>query len=181
VFQNLQLVAMKVFLSDSRWMAVRDATTSPAWLAIAALVSLLAILAVVVPTTFKALDGSTAKVAISTPITTGSFDSSNDGADPLRPVLPPADKRFVDKRGGWGWSDRCWLNIKAQKWGWARAECDRGMALNPSSPQPMSSLLYNQGLIAVQMGDIESARNLMSRSLGMREHPEVRAAYQSLP
>jgi hypothetical protein len=37
---------------------------------------------------------------------------ANDGTDGNRPVLPDVDKGFVDTRGGWGWGDKCWLNIK---------------------------------------------------------------------
>ena len=43
--------------------------------------------------------------------------------------LSPDDVNFVDNRKGFGWSDRCFTEIKAAKWGWARAACDRGLAL----------------------------------------------------
>jgi hypothetical protein len=105
----------------------------------------------------------------------------NDGTDASRPVLPERDNGFVDIRGGWGWGDKCWLNIKAGKWGWAKAECDEGMRMNPVSPQPMASLLYNEGLIAKAMGKPEEARARFSESLALREHPEVRAALNALP
>jgi hypothetical protein len=105
----------------------------------------------------------------------------NDGTDAKRPILAAADNGFVDSRGGQGWADKCWVNIKAKQWGWAKAECDKAMEMNPSSPQPLASLLYNEGLIAKAAGDIETARADFTRSLAMREHPQVRAALQSLP
>ena len=155
-------------------------TTSPAWLVFSSFVTLLGILAVAVPSTVKVLSSDSA--AASTPTSNVSViaDASNDGTDVTRPVLAPADASFVDKRGGWGWGDRCWLNIKAEKWGWARAECERAMTLNPKSPQPMASLLYNRGLIAIHAGDTQTAKQLLEQSLQLREHPEVRAVYRRL-
>ncbi len=106
--------------------------------------------------------------------------AANDGADATRPVLPPVDVGFVDKRGGWGWGDRCWNSIHAKKWGWAKAECDEGMKMNPGSPQPRASLLYNEGLVAQGAGNVEEARSYFTQSLALREHPDVRAALDSL-
>ena len=99
------------------------------------------------------------------------------GSDPLVPMLAPGDESFVDTRGGWGWGDRCWLNIKARRWGYAKAECDQGMRMKPASPQPLASLLYNEGLIAEAAGDLTSARADFEASLRLREHPDVRAAW----
>ncbi len=56
-----------------------------------------------------------------------------------------------------------------------------GMAMNPASPQPRASLLYNEGLIAKAAGDIETARRDYTESLALREHPGVRAVLESLP
>jgi hypothetical protein len=105
----------------------------------------------------------------------------DEGTDPARPSLPPEDAGFVDTRGGWGWGDKCWIHIKAGKWGWAKAECDQGMAMSPASPQPRASLLYNEGLIAKAAGRVGDARRNFVDSLALREHPEVRAALNSLP
>lgn len=105
----------------------------------------------------------------------------NDGSDAAHPILPTIDARFVDTRGGWGWGDRCWVSIKAGKWGWAKAECDEGMGMNPPTPQPRASLLYNEGLIARAAGNVEEARRDFVLSLLLREHPDVRAALNSLP
>ncbi len=106
--------------------------------------------------------------------------ATNDGTDGNRPILPDVDKGFVDTRGGWGWGDRCWINLKAGKWGWAKAECDQGMAMNPASPQPRASLLYNEGLVAKAAGRIDEARQDFTSSLALRENAEVRAALNSL-
>ena len=158
----------------------REATTSPGWLVLASSVTLACISAVAVPSTLKVISSDTPTVNISNVAEPASIDAPNDGADALRPTLAPADRGFVDKRGGWGWGDKCWINIKAQKWGWARAECGQAMRIQPASPQPMASLLYNQALISIHMGDTETARSLLQRSLQLREHPEVRAVYRNL-
>jgi hypothetical protein len=112
----------------------------------------------------------------------GAPAGDDDGTDAKHPSLPTSDDGFVDKRGGWGWGDKCWIHIKAGKWGWAKAECDKGMAIaDPGAPQPRASLLYNEGLIAKAAGDVGEARKDFQQSLGLREHPEVRAALDSLP
>jgi hypothetical protein len=95
--------------------------------------------------------------------------------------LRTLDAGFVDRRGGWDWSDRCWINLKKGKYGWAKAECEMGMKIGPDSPTPRSSLLYNLGLIERTAGDVEGARRYFEQSLALREHPEVRTALDSLP
>jgi hypothetical protein len=105
---------------------------------------------------------------------------ANDGTDGDHPILPDADVGFVDARRGWGWGDKCWRNIKAKKWGWARAECDEGLRMDPASPQPRASLLYNEGLIAKERGQLEEARADFTESLSLRENAEVRAALGSV-
>lgn len=104
----------------------------------------------------------------------------NDGSDSKRPVLAPDDLGFVDSRAGWGWGDRCWKNLQAGKWGWAKAECDEAMKLSPASPNPRASLLYNQGLIAAHAGDVAEARQLYTESLRLRTHKDVQAALAKL-
>ena len=104
----------------------------------------------------------------------------NDGTDAHRPVLADADLGFVDTRGGWGWGDKCWTHLKAGMWGWAKAECDQGMAMNPASPQPRASLLYNEGLVAKAAGNIDQARGDFTASLVLRENAEVRSALNGL-
>jgi hypothetical protein len=105
-----------------------------------------------------------------------------DGSDVTHPSLPLEDTGFVDTRGGWGWGDKCWIHLKAQKWGWAKAECDSGLLMaDPSAPQPRASLLYNEGLIAKGTGDVRAAQGYFTSSLALRENPEVRAALGSLP
>lgn len=106
---------------------------------------------------------------------------NDDGTDINNPQPAPDDDGFVDTRGGWGWGDRCWIHIKSGKWGWAKWECDRAMAVNPASPQPRASLLYNEGLLSKRAGKLSEARQQFLESLSLREHPEVRAALNSLP
>lgn len=109
-----------------------------------------------------------------------SSTPADDGRDPNNPSLPGIDVGFVDKRGGWDWSDKCWVHLKAGRWGWAKAECDEAMKLQPASPQPRASLLYNEGLIAKQAGDVSGARALFDQSLALRENGEVRRALEAL-
>jgi len=104
-----------------------------------------------------------------------------DGADGHRPSLPPEDSGFVDTHGGAGWGNKCFANIKAKKWGYAKAECDKAISMGPAAPMPMASILFNQGLIAQGMGETEKARAYFTSSLGLREQPAVRAALDSMP
>jgi tetratricopeptide (TPR) repeat protein len=97
-----------------------------------------------------------------------------------RPSLAPSDADFTDTRGGWGWGDRCWINLKKKKYGWAKAECDKAMAMNPKAPSPRASILYNLGLIEQGSGNLDAARTYYQQSLALREHPEVRAALESV-
>ncbi|WP_156339231.1 SH3 domain-containing protein [Chondromyces crocatus] len=90
--------------------------------------------------------------------------------------LPPEDVGLVDTRRGWEWSDRCWRNLQAGNLRWARNECMMGMNLPADSPAPMSSLLYNLGLIEEREGAKARSAEYFKRSLALREHPEVRAA-----
>ena len=111
----------------------------------------------------------------------GTGTNDNGGTDAKHPVLPASDDGFVDTRGGGGWSDRCFTNIKAKNWGWAKAECDKAMTMNPAPPQPLASLFYNEGLIANQSGAVQDARHDFVASLVLRENPAVRASLNSLP
>jgi hypothetical protein len=105
----------------------------------------------------------------------------NSDADVVRPTLAPDDAGFVDTRHGWGWGDRCWNHLREGKYGWARAECDKGLAMAGGSPSPRPSLLYNIGLIEQATGNLDAARRYFQQSLTLREHPEVRAALNALP
>ena len=67
-----------------------------------------------------------------------------------------------------------------KRWGWAKAECDEGLRMNPASPQPRASLLYNEGLIARERGRVDEARIYFAESLALRENSEVRAALDSV-
>jgi lipoprotein NlpI len=54
------------------------------------------------------------------------------------------------------------------------------MAMNPASPQPRASLLYNEGLVAKAAGNVDEARRDFVGSLALRENAEVRAALKGL-
>ncbi len=94
--------------------------------------------------------------------------------------LAPDDLGFVDSRGGAGWGDRCFAHIKSGQLGWAEAECDEAMKLNPTSPLLRASLLYNKGLIEQRAGHNDSARGLYQQSLALRPNAAVRASLDSL-
>lgn len=106
-----------------------------------------------------------------------------DAASPLRSTGPinasklaAEDEGFVDTRGGAGWGDKCWLHLRANRLDAAQAACDRAMEMNPASPQPRASLLFNQGLIAEKRGAKPAARSYFKQSLALRPHKDVDAA-----
>lgn len=112
-----------------------------------------------------------------TAVTNVFSNLAEEGSNPSQPTLAPDDDGFQDTRGGWGWSDRCWKNLHAGKFGWAEAECQQGIAVADSDkPQPRSSLLYNLGLIDEKTGSLASARSRYELSLALRENAEVREA-----
>lgn len=103
-------------------------------------------------------------------------ERATEQSHPSRSDLPARDVGLVDTRGGWEWSDRCFRNIQAGNLKWARTECVMGVNLPADSPRPMSSLLYNLGLIEEREGATERAADFYQRSLALYEHPDVRAA-----
>lgn len=119
-----------------------------------------------------------ALAARSKPLTEAAATSTS--AVPVESALAPEDKSFVDTRGGAGWGDRCWIHLKANHLAAARAACERGLALEPTSPQPRASLLYNLGLVAKSQGRKDEARTLLTESIGLRPHREAQAALDSL-
>lgn len=94
--------------------------------------------------------------------------AANAGTDPHTPVLSPDDAAFTDTRHGWGWSDKCWAEEHAGKYGWAMAACQRGLDLPGLDAKAKPSLLYNQGLALEGAGDQAGARGFYERSLGLR-------------
>jgi hypothetical protein len=97
-----------------------------------------------------------------------SSPSANDGSDPHRPKMSPDDLPFNDTRHGWGWSDHCRNEVRAGKYGWAMAACQRGLDLPGLDPKAKASLLYNEGLAFEGGGDKDAAKGLYERSLAMR-------------
>lgn len=106
--------------------------------------------------------------------------TANDGTDAHRPILPTEDDGFVDSRNGWNWSNKCYINIQKGKWGWAKAECDRGIAMAPADHETHAMLLYNEGLVAQAAGDVAEARRDFLQSLTLRENATVRASLNGL-
>lgn len=95
--------------------------------------------------------------------------------------LPPEDGGFVDVRGGWGWSDRCWSSLEAGRLAAARARCSAGLGIAPAGSGPdgrgaRPSLLYNLGLVEERSGNLIAARRRIAESLALRPHDEVEAA-----
>ena len=107
--------------------------------------------------------------------------TDNNGTDAKRSALSPADKGYVDSQGGAGWGNKCFTNIKAKNWSAAKAECDMAMSMDPASPQPRASILFNVGLVAKNNGDVDGARKAFTDSLALRENSAVRSALNSLP
>ena len=87
--------------------------------------------------------------------------------------LAAADQTFVDTTRGRKWGDRCYLHIKAQRYEWAVAACQRGLSSNPNQ-WTHGALLYNLGLIGEKTGNIEAAKHYYSESLRVR--PSGRSA-----
>ena len=54
------------------------------------------------------------------------------------------------------------------------------MDMNPATPQPKASLLYNKGLVETKLGHTDAARQLFVESLALRPNAEVQAALNSL-
>jgi len=94
--------------------------------------------------------------------------ATNDGTDPRSPVLAPADASFTDARHGWGWSDRCWNELHAKKFGWAMAACEKGLGLPDLDSKAKGALLYNEGLAYEGAHDVTDAKALFERSLAAR-------------
>jgi len=93
---------------------------------------------------------------------------ANDGNDPHQPVLSPDDAAFADPRRGWEWSNRCYNEDKARKYGWAMAACQKGLDLPDLDAKVKPLLLYNQGLALEGGGDNAGAKALYERSLALR-------------
>jgi hypothetical protein len=92
----------------------------------------------------------------------------NEGNDPHAPVLSPDDRAFTDTRHGWGWSDHCYKEDGAGKYGWAMAACQKGLDLPDLDAKVKPLLLYNEGLALERGGDNAAARALYERSLALR-------------
>lgn len=127
---------------------------------------------------------STATELSPPPVASASSPASSAAAsaspDAEATELAPQDKDFVDKRGGWEWGNRCYVQLKAGHLGWAKAACNKAMAMDPASPNPRASILYNQGMIEERLGNTVAARKLYEQSLAVRPNAEVQAALKKL-
>ncbi len=110
------------------------------------------------------------------------------GTDATTPMLAPDDEHYVDPkcktdkpRCGFGWASRCYDHLVHGAWGYARAACDKAIALDPKDPETRRMTFYNAGRVAEQGKDITRARTLYTQSLAIREVAEVRAHLKNLP
>ncbi len=111
---------------------------------------------------------SSSAIAAAPAPSTPAVAAASDGTDPRSPSLAPDDATFIDARKGRGWGDRCVTELRAGRFGWARAACDRGLALPDLDPKVRPQLLYNEGLIAKATGDLAAARTDFAQSLALR-------------
>ena len=96
-------------------------------------------------------------------------------------MLPAVDDGVVDRGDGYNWSENCFNNVKAKKWGWAKAECGQALAANSSaagtrmasSHQTRAYILFNEALIAEHAGDVAEARRDCEESLRFRDKTDV--------
>ena len=98
---------------------------------------------------------------------------SQSATTALRSELAPADIGFVDTQRGTGWGNRCWLHLRAGRFDWARAACERGLALVPARPYPRAYLVYNMGLIEVHDARPDLAREHFQESIALRPASDV--------
>ena len=72
--------------------------------------------------------------------------------------LAAEDEGFRDRRKGWGWSNRCFAHLKADRLAYAKAACDKGIRVakrfakgntytDETASKALSALYYNLGLI----------------------------------
>lgn len=118
--------------------------------------------------------GSTEPIASATP-PTATRAGTNDPVE-----LAPQDKEFVDMHGGRDWGNRCFVHLKAGHLGWAKAACNKAIDMDPASPQPRASILYNHGLIEQGFGNKSAARSYFKQSLALRPNAEVQASLDKL-
>jgi hypothetical protein len=111
------------------------------------------------------------------PAPAASAGAAVDLSAPARHLaLAPADDGFVDSRGGWGWGDRCYTHLNAGELDWAEAACARAFDMKPASPQPLASLLYNEGQVEEKRKHLDAARALYQASIDLRPNGEVQSA-----
>lgn len=76
-----------------------------------------------------------------------------------RTTLAAEDEGFKDRKKGWGWSDRCYKHLKADRLAYAEAACKEGLKVarklageegmgDVKAAKAMSALHYNLGIVA---------------------------------
>ncbi len=90
-----------------------------------------------------------------------------DGGVPTAAVAE-ADRDFIDPRRGWGWSDLCFHHFSAFEASWALGACEAGLKLADLDPNARAALVFNEGLVAEQMGAGATAVDRFKESLRMR-------------
>ncbi|MDP6946477.1 MAG: EB domain-containing protein, partial [Myxococcota bacterium] len=109
---------------------------------------------------------------------------------PRGTTLAPEDVGFRDKRQGWGWSDRCFNHLKADRLGFAMSACDKGIAFatkiagadatGPERAQKaLGALNYNMGAIFERRGNKKRARNYYVKALWWTEGRNTTAAQKA--
>ena len=92
---------------------------------------------------------------------------ASPAASKARSRLAPADQGYVDAKKGAGWGNRCFAHIKAGDLDFARAACQRGLALGPG-PYVHGAILYSLAVAEQKAGNDEAACAHLRASLRVR-------------
>lgn len=94
-------------------------------------------------------------------------------------ILAPDDARFVDEKAGFGWSERCFLHLRAGALPHARAACDKGVHV-ASTNEIKGMLFYNYALVEEATGDPIGACKMLGQSMAVRPNKVVQAKADAL-
>lgn len=93
--------------------------------------------------------------------------------------LSPDDKTFTDDKAGVGWGTRCIHHFHAGSLHYARAACQKGLSVSPSS-DTRAAILFNYALVEERSGDPISACEKLSQALTLREGKSDKAVLKAL-
>ncbi len=82
-------------------------------------------------------------------------------------TLAPEDVGFVDRQGGAGWGNRCFLHVKAGRVPQARAACRAGLDMNPTAFVE-GAIRYSLASAELLAGDRDAACDHLDASLAAR-------------